>query len=279
MNREELKALLESSVENDYQIPDGYTAYGLAEVMLEYLGDTDPKLRDHLCYFSLSEWCERKFLSAEDMRKLLQTVLDARHLLCGLGQVDDTVFMRTFSALIVTSIVCQHLEAPFLQAEEVRETLERVLQFYEQDLDNRGFIDGKGWAHGAAHGADALFELAECREINVPSLQRILEAIRAKTMTGSYSFIHQEDERMVTPVTAVLERGVLSEDWLAAWVAGFGNMTKTGQTPNDMVIQVNVKQFLRSLVYRLQKPSHEGKQGAARIVTEALSVLKNIDRF
>ena len=56
-------------------------------------------------------------------------------------------------------------------------------------------------------------------------------------------------------------------------------MAKTGQIPHDMVLRVNVKQFLRSLVYRLQKPSHEEKLGAARIVTEALIVLRHIDRF
>ena len=202
MNREELKELMESIEENDYQIPEGYTARGLAEIMVEYLGDTDPRLRDDLCYSTLNEWCDRKSIPAEDMRKLLTTVVDDRHLLFGLGQVDDTVFMRTFSALIVASIICQHLEAPFLQAEVVREALERTLQFYEQDLDNRGFIDGKGWAHGAAHGADALNNLAMCLDINAPSLQRILEAIRTKTMTGLYSYIHQEDERMVSAVTA-----------------------------------------------------------------------------
>jgi len=80
-------------------------------------------------------------------------------------------------------------------------------------------------------------------------------------------------------VTAVLERGILDEEWLVAWVAGFENMVKTGQTPHDMVLRVNVKQFLRSLVFRLQKPEHENKPSASRVAAEALTVLRHIDRF
>lgn len=72
-------------------------------------------------------------------------------------------------------------------------------------------MDGKGWAHDAAHGADALDELVRCEEIGQEGLRKVLHAIYNKVCISYYGYIHEE----------------------------------------DVIIKINVKPFLRSLYFRL----------------------------
>ncbi len=52
------------------------------------------------------------------------------------------------------------------------------------------------WAHAAAHGADVMDELVQCRECNVDIIKEILNAFKKILHNGKYIFHTEEDERI-----------------------------------------------------------------------------------
>lgn len=274
MEKQALKELLKSIKNNDYAVPEGVNPYELSLVMMENIGDIDSELRDDLILYNLFKWINEGILSAKEVYELLMIAIDEEHLLKGLGNINDSVFARTFSSEIVAAAIYKHRKAKFISESDIQKAFNTVLKFYNEDRDVRGYIEGKGWAHGAAHGADALDEFARCEEIGYQGLKLILDAIYKKVNVNYYGYIHFEDERMITAVKAILERKIIPTKEIEEWIKNFNKIEKTGRYPEDLVIQFNVNVFLKSLYFRLiDKPEYE------QITNTIREVLKEISRF
>lgn len=274
MEKQALKDLLISIDRNDYKVPAGLTPYELSSVMLDNIGDTDSELRDELILSILSKWIIDGTLSTNEAYQLFTTMLDGDYILRGLGDINDFIFCRTFSVELLASIIYRHRQEHFISHSDIEKALNTVLKFYNEDMDVRGYVNGKGWAHGAAHGADALDEFARCDEVGQEGLKKILNAIYNKVNVKQYGYIHFEDERMVTPVKAILERNIIPEKEVEDWIRDFTKMAKTGVHQEDQVIEFNVNSFLKSLYFRLvEKPEYE------QITIVVKEVLKQINRF
>jgi hypothetical protein len=274
MERLKLKELLLTMTDDNNVVPQEVKPYELAMEMMEYIGDPDPELRDDLILSKLSEWIIDKTLSTKEMNNLLSVALNDKHLLNGLGEYSDTVFSRTFSVLVIATIIYRHRNESFLSQDDLQEAFRKVLTFYNEDKDVRGYIIDKGWAHGAAHGADALDEFARCEEISSDGLFLILDSIYNKINIGHYGYIHFEEERMITAVKAVLERKVISAEKIEAWIRSFETIEKTDIYQEDSVRMFNVDTFLKSLYFRLIDISEYGH--FASIVKD---VIKKINKF
>lgn len=252
MEKEILKELLRNIKENNYQVPDGTSPFELSLDIMDHIGDTDAELRDNLGLSVLTNWMIKDILVPEEIKKILDISLNNNHLLYGIGSIDDSVLTRTFSVLIVAAGIYKHREHNYLTKDEVMSAFEKVLTFYNEDNDVRGYIDGKGWAHGAAHGADALDEFVRCDEIDYKGLSNILDSIYAKIGNVKYGYIHEEDERIVTVIIGILGRNILEEDEIIGFLNQFGNIKKTGNPEEDLVRKMNVRNFMRSLYFRLK---------------------------
>jgi len=274
VKRLELKDLLTNIKENNYEVPKDINPFDVALTMLDYTGDLDGELRDSLIFSTLYTWIMKDVFTTEEIRKLLNLSLDDNHLLYGIGEINDSVFTRTFSVLNVALALYKHREKSYLSKEEISIVFQKIMEYYENDKDVRGYIEGKGWAHGAAHGADAIDELVRCEEIGSDETKRILESFHKKININDYSYIHEEDERIVTAVKAILDRKIIDEEYIIEWVKGFGKINKTDKYPEDMVIHVNVKDFLRSLYFRLFEQTEYNN-----IVNTIKEILKEMNKY
>lgn len=274
MEKKELKDLLKSISEKDYKVPEGVNPYHLSLLMMDNIGDVDSELRDDLILSNLFRWINDGTLSNNEVYELLKIATNEEHILKGLGNVDDSVFGRTFSAEIVAAIISKHRSEKFIPEEDIQNTFNIVLKFYKEDKDVRGYIEGKGWAHGAAHGADALDEYARCEEIGYEELIKILDSIYQKVHVNHYNYIYFEEERIITAVKAILERKMIPVSEVENWIRSFNKLKKTGTYMKDYAIEVNVNTFLKSLYFRLiDKSEYEQITNAVR------EVLKEISRF
>lgn len=274
MGKQALKELLKSIKENDYTVPQGVHPYQLSLVMMDNIGDIDSELRDELILSNLLRWINEGVLSASEVYELLVIALDKDHILKGLGNIDDSVFVRTFSIEVVAGIIYKHRRDKFISESDIKKALTTVMRFYNEDNDVRGYVEGKGWAHGAAHGADALDEFARCEEIRYEELKLILDTIYKKVNINHYGYINFEDERMITAVKAILEREIIPIKEIEDWIRGFNKIEKTGIYPGDSIVEFNVNTFLKSLYFRLMhKPEYE------QITNVVREVLKEISRF
>ncbi len=113
MEKQELKELLKSIKENDYKVPEGVNPYELSLKMMDNIRDIDSELRDDLILSNLFTWIYENQLSGKQVNELLWIALDEKHILKGLGNIDDSVFGRTFSSEIVAACIYRHRSDKF----------------------------------------------------------------------------------------------------------------------------------------------------------------------
>ncbi len=135
--------------------------------MAAHIGSPDPELRDDLIYDIFAHWIEADLLDAGQLKQLLDVSLDGSHLFYRIGESGtDSVFTRTFSALVIALIVDAHRRHAFLTSGELHRVKDEIEDYLCRERDVRGYVDGKGWAHAVAHAADMLAELAQCPELS-----------------------------------------------------------------------------------------------------------------
>lgn len=278
------KAFWQAIIEADFAAPEGYSARDLTPELVTYLGSTDLTLRDTLSYPILDAWLHTGQYSDDEKRALLAQM--AEHLMHGIGENGtDSVFLRSFSVLMLAELVHEDNQRPWLGEQETRQLLELALVYLEAERDLRGWVPDKGWAHSPAHTADLLWLLARNRFIAADDLRRILSAIQAKALNPeALPFLYDEDERLAQPVVAAMRRGLLDQSFLAEWVAGFVNRPDQPSWEDaflageDYIPRHNAKLVLRSLYGQLTG-SDTPPPGTIEFLPHLLSALESFSQW
>ncbi|MGE7611158.1 DUF2785 domain-containing protein [Paenibacillus sp. NPDC101420] len=251
--REQLIKDLQRIEENDYELRSGEQLRDYVKLMLEYIGDPQPKLRDDLIYSTFYKWInEKQWFSDAELRELLLILLDEQHLFYHIGSKEDqAVFTRTFSVLIVALILQRHREQAFLASAEFTNVKEALIRYYEEEQDLRGFMPEEGWAHAAAHGADALDELVLCSESDAAIREEVLAVIQRMLYNDQHIFSDEEDERIATIVATMIDHHLLPQQSIVDWIRNLEQCGGWPRSRGQYVARVNTKNFVRSLYFRL----------------------------
>lgn len=244
----ELKSQLQVIAANEYRVPDGVDYWQVSQGMLAHIGTIDPELRDDLIYTTFAKWARAGLYTPDQYRTILNTALDQNHVFLGLGERDtDSVFTRSFAILLAVLPIYHHRLTPIFMQHEIRTTLDTVLGYFAHEVDLRGYVEVKGWAHAVAHTADLLDEFAQCEEIDRDGLLNILNALKAKLLAADVVFVAEEDERLAYATLSLFGRGVLLERDLEPWIKSFAPIDRVGEWRTR---HINVKHFLRSLYFQ-----------------------------
>jgi hypothetical protein len=251
------KAFWQAILDADGAVPKGHSVEELTRELLAYLGSTDPFLRDEVAYPILDTWIHNSAYTDGQLRALLDQL--AGNLQAGLGeQGTDSVFLRSFSILVINEILEQDNLRPFLTEAEVRAWLERALAYLADERDLRGYVPGKGWAHSAAHTADTLWVLSRSRYLGAADLERLLSAIADKIVKPvAHIYLHLEDERLASAVSSALRRDLLELPFLSSWLDRLGHPVagqrwiETVEDPAHTAAYHNARNFLRGLYMQL----------------------------
>src|SRR5215213_8933286 len=158
-----------------HKVPADRPLADLTAELTTMLGDADPYLRDGIAYPTLATW-----VSDGVYDDLLGGLGDgmAAGLAVGLGeQGTDTVFRRSFSVLVLAACIERHNGHGAGTDDSMIRWGDRVAGWFVRERDLRGYVDGKGWAHAVAHGADALGALAGAASFGPLELTVLLDVI------------------------------------------------------------------------------------------------------
>ncbi|MBZ9686440.1 DUF2785 domain-containing protein [Clostridium estertheticum] len=255
-NINQLKQQLMDIKDNNWSLPSGTDKYELALQLLENIGSIDSELRDGLILELLSDMIFQIHLTDEEVKNLLKLSLSENHLFYNIGKnIDDSVFNRAFTLLIIQAILYRHnqSEDPLLTEEEIKRICTEIIRYTRQEKDTRGYVEIKGWAHSTAHTGDVFSQIANCKEIKKPELIDILEAIEEKVCINHYAYINCEDERLIGAVIKIIEREILNDEEFINWIKSFENIKMTGKYPEDHNLTSNRKNFLSALYFRLKR--------------------------
>jgi hypothetical protein len=241
-------------VAEGHKVPSDRSLPELTSELTTMLGDTDPRRRDGIAYEVLATW-----VSEGVYDELLEGLGDgmATGLQVGLGERDtDTVFRRSFSALILGECVSRDNEAHVVPADTILRWGDQVAGWFVRERDLRGFVPGKGWAHAAAHGADVLTALAASEAMGRLELTVLLDVIADRLVTDTgHRLIHGEDDRLAFTTMAILRRDLVALEVLEPWLARLADAAKPDHsTDRDMDpfrTAGNVQAYLRALHLQL----------------------------
>lgn len=258
--------------EAGYALPEGESAAALVAELSALLGSRDPEERDTFGYGIPARWIYvQKLLPPEELREIME--LWTANLRKGIGESGtDSVLLRSFSALDLSILAAHDNQAPFLEKEEFRRLLDAALEYLRDEQDVRGYVEGVGWMHSAAHTADLLKFLGRSRHLDRRDQGRILSAIgRKMNAPGGAVYVFGEDERLARAVLSLLHREDLDRAAFQAWLedlSGLGKGLWEGSLDLRRFARVqNAKNLLRSLFVILS--TEAGGEGVPEAVSWA----------
>jgi hypothetical protein len=227
----------------------------------EKLGDTNSEIREGYLDI-LWKRIESGELSNSELIETGNEVV--KNLGYGVGEKDtDSVFLRTYSALIIGVIISQdeirridrgnELE-PFLTYERFRDWYEACKKYILDEKDYRGHVRGKGWAHSISHGADLLRDFAFHSFTGGEDHLDILEILSAQlTKNREEIYVNNDDNRLARVVVTIMLRGELEltqyESWLNDLLTRFAgeHWLDFSENREKVIVWFNTITFLRAL--------------------------------
>ncbi len=234
------------------KVPSDHSLADLTSDLTTMLGDPDPYRRHAIGYRLLATW-----LSEGVYDHVLEGLGDgmAAGLLVGLGESGtDTVFRRSFSALVLAGCLRRDNDQHLLRPGTVLRWGDRLAGWLVRERDVRGFVEGKGWAHALAHGADALGALAGSEAMGRLELTVLLDVVGDRLAVESgQRLLHGEDDRFAAATLEVLRRDLVGLEVLEPWVARLASAAvldgDTGRDPYR--VAGDVRGYLRALYLHL----------------------------
>jgi hypothetical protein len=242
----------EQVVADGLRVPTDRSLVEMTEELTRMLGDPDPDIRDGIAFPTMATWIDEGVYD-----DLLLGLGDGmcHGLDVGLGETgNDTVFRRSFCALILTECIDRSSAAGLVGPDAVLRWGDRVMSWLVREQDLRGFVPGHGWAHAVAHGADALGALARSPYLGRLELTVILDVIADRLLAPTEAFfVCGEDDRLAFATMHLLRRDILGLDVLEPWVARLaaGAQARGSVESNPFHVAGNVQGYLRSLHLQL----------------------------
>ncbi|MGN0065194.1 MAG: DUF2785 domain-containing protein [Nocardioides sp.] len=218
------------------------------------LGSSDPAERDGIALPALSTWISQGVYD-DHLTGLGDGMLEG--LKVGLGeQGTDSVYRRSFSAVVVTECVARANAQGLLSHAKLLEWGDHVASWWLRERDTRGYVPHHGWAHAIAHGADAIGEIASSPFLGATELTVLLDVVADRVLDPDAApLLSGEPDRIAGAVRKILLRGEVPlsvvEPWLVRIVASAG----VGSVPGEhdpYLVTYNPQTFLRCLHLHLE---------------------------
>ena len=265
-------------IDQHRSVPRDRPLSDLTAELTQMLGDPDPRVRDEVAFPTLSTWIERG-----EYDDLLPGLGDgmAAGLRVGLGESGtDSVFRRSMSALVLAECIARDSERPLVSGGKVLDWGDRIATWVLEERDLRGYVDGKGWAHSVAHGADALGVLARSPHIGRNELGVLLDVISERLVVPTEGvFVHGEADRLAAATMAVLRRDRVPIETLEPWVTRLAEAARHRALEGDpFLVTGDTEQFLRALYLQLALGTQPPPAVRADLLLLLVDVLRATNR-
>ena len=269
MNEHKFKDILRSVVENDFQPPEILTPRECLPFFYKFIGSTDAELREDLIFSVMANWMYKGVYTHEQIFKIADTLIQDEFIWNGLGlDKDDSVFIRSATALQLWAIVVTHRKKNFIPFNTLNAIIEKSLHLLKEEVDYRAFVPNAGWANSISHTANILLELVQLPEMNKPWIFSILNSICEKVLQPDFIFPGDETEHLAAPVAEVMLREILLEEKILVCLDKLKIQPHFhGQKPEGFFRLINVRNFLRAIYFYMLDVPDKRRQRDLILIT------------
>ena len=259
---------------HQFAVPPGTSAAALAPELIAWLGSPDPELRDTLAYTILDAWIRHTQLIDAQLLTILPQLQHNLTIDIG-GFGTDSVFLRSYSALILASFAERDLQQPFLSPDQYRALLSSAFAYLRDERDNRGFDPVKGWVHSTAHTADLLANLARNPRFTPADQQAVLSSIDQRLRSATSIYTYGEQDRLAVALLCVITRQDFALAGFQSWLDSVQQDSVVWQKdlpdPVQLALFENHNYLLEAMLARM--PSQTPLSPAATQARDAVRAL------
>ena len=263
---------------NDYIQIQSIDLDELSSHMIQNIGTTDSYVRDQLIYKCFAHFIQNEFLSHDQLETLLTTCLSNDYLYKDIASPNtDGVFTRSYTTLLIGLIIQFDNSHSFLLQETVQEVKEKLITYMNLEIDYRGCVQDKGWAHSIAHASDAFNELVHSSHITCSCYEVIAHCILNKIFIYSTVYHNNEDERIVTPLLSMLYYDFPRDQLFSIIYKKIKRLPqfKVRLSCHEyFILCANIKTFLRTLFFRTKIDSN-----LTSVANQAEKMLRELPKY
>lgn len=202
------------------------------DLMLENLGSLDLVLRDEIIYIGFAKNFMEGLFSTNQKQRIYEYIFDCNLLLKGIDKgISDETFTRAFTSLVLVVMLKNHYQNPWLSSDQEERIIETSLYYMEHEHDNRGFVEGKGWAHAFAHGADLLGTLTESHLFTQDHTIRFQD-IYKRALVDIDNLLFKEEGRLARGSVELIKNKKIANTSFINWIDTISKELFTSQTFN-----------------------------------------------
>lgn len=222
--------------------------------LLDNIGHPCPEIRDELVYGSFCQAILGEKLEREQIKDLLDTILDKKLLFYQIEQKGQATLTRSFTALLLALLidVDGQEQSPYhaiFSKEQREEIFAEAILYLEKEQDMRGYDAAVGWVHAFAHGADFLLHASFHPDFSYYEYGKIWRILVTKLESLPRTFTAGEETRLARVFQILVYQKKLPLAPLLNWVATV-DMTVNGD--REYLAKLNLYQFLTALFIQLK---------------------------
>ncbi len=267
------RSALLSLRENGFKVEDDGARAALALSLIDCLGAPDPVLRDQVAFEAIASWTRGGVLSTDVLTTL------TKRLMSELQSPDPTGdgFRLPFAALVLSEMARADRLSPFLTTEDRGALVQTSTDYLKNVRDYRGFVDGDGWRHGVAHGADLVMQLVLNEKTEPDQLAGIRDAVASQVAPpGVHYYVHGEAARLARPILYLTLRSNRDEAGWETWFMTLANpspmadWSEAFQSEEGLAKLHNTKAFAMAIYVNASASSNENLKVLLPGVTQLL---------
>ena len=223
----------------EFALPDGTDLSAFVDAGFTLLASADPDERDELAYPALATWLETGKLD-----DTLPQIGDRAAALFGASGAHT----RSFAALVLTEVVLRDTAVRLVSQAHLHAWQSAWAGWYLGEQDLRGWVEGTGWIHALAHGADVAAVLAQHPALGRTDLNALLDTLNKRVGTVTLTPHLSEDDRIALAVFLTFGRPELTQRDSRQWLAGLQAIWTSGDAQPRSVAAAFAVQVARSLL-------------------------------
>lgn len=229
----------------------------MLDEMIKNIGSTDPILRDKLIYTAFWTLISKDHLDIYQLEYILNNLLENKLLIKNIEQPSsDDVFTRSFTSLVYAAILEYDAKKQTIDVDLIRKVIDTTHEYMTKENDLRGYVENKGWAHAAAHGADLLDSLIKHPIATEEDARKVLQHI-ARFITIANGYQDDEEERL-SYAFVTLTKHHLQESEIIDWLLELHQLLADKQANANSTLQpyyaqLAFKNFLKSTYFLLER--------------------------